>query len=189
MKFSTLTPELRTEAATAAASLKTVIAAARVAGAEHLRLAAGHADWRKNEAGRHLIGSQAGLIDSSKAVLDREKAVAQSEPDGQKTRLIEACNATHPVQIKVFNFVRAQIDAAVKEAVAPFFTAGALAQLPFTTEIEQRVNGLAMRLRLSRMQTFVESLRQAELTCQVLEDFAAGREVFTLEPAEVPAAA
>ena len=186
MKLSTLTPALRSEASTVAATLKAAIAAERAAGKEYFSLMA----ERPAVAAKMLEAARnPGMGDPTSALVRFDQGVAASVPDGARSRLVAACEATHPFQVRAFNFIRAQLVAAVREAVKPFFTPQVLDQLPFATELEQRVNGLAMRLRLSAMQTFEEALRQSELTAQVLEDFANGREVFHLEPAEVPATA
>ncbi len=181
-----LTPELRAEAGAAAAALKKVISTERAAAGDYLAMF----DDRPAVAAEMVrVAQNPGMADATAPLVRFDLVLGNLHPVDGFARLVAACAATHPVQIKLFNGARAQIGAAVKQAVTPFFTAHTLEQLPFSTEIEQRVNSLAARLRLSHMQNFVESLRHAEMTAQVLEDLAAGREVFTLEPAEVPAAA
>ena len=190
MKIKALTPKLRAEVAQTSATLKDAVAAAQAGAVKYL---AHQEEWKNFYANRlEKFGGQAF---GETHPFYREWAARLKEHNESETWVKEvnavltgACHATRPVLDRVFGLAYQQIHAEVEALLQPYYPAHLLKGAAQATELERNLLIFHLRLTNGESHLFHETLDWARLLLKVLEDIAAGQDVFTLTPEVAKAA-
>ena len=190
MKIKAFTPQLREEVAKAAVTLKDVITTAQAGAAEYY---AHQQQWKEFSANRehHFKGQAIGESHPFlKTWVAREKEHNESETWVNKERalLTNACHATSPILDRIFDLAYQQIHAELEALLQPYYRASTLKVAAQGTELERNLLSFSLRLTHGDSRLFHETLNWAQLVLKVLEDLAAGKEVFTITPEVAKAA-